>query len=148
MRTRTEPPSRTPMQIGAFRDVELWARSTDRDRLLHTTKLETRTVEIGELDADAYGAAKPQLYALLDVIRSPVEANPVAVSDACTNLTNWFEARGRLRCAVEFAIAAYLATPQQAKLAVRVGRVLRLLAEYPRSTSWFDFSIYLARKAR
>lgn len=132
----------------AFRDVELWSRSIQRDGLLHTTQLKTRTVEIGKLDADVYGGAKPHLYALLDVIRSPGDADPVAVSDACSNLTNWFEARGRLRCAVEFAIVAYLATPQQAKLAARVGRVLRLLAEYPRSTSWFDFSIYLARKAQ
>jgi tetratricopeptide (TPR) repeat protein len=131
----------------AFRDVELWARSPDRNALFDTAQLEKRADEISELDAEAYAVAKPQLYALLDLIRFPAESDPDTVSDACSSLTNWFEARGRLRCAVEFAIAAYLATPQQARLAARVGRVLRLLAEYPRSTNWFDFSLYLARKA-
>lgn len=131
----------------AFRDVELWSRSTDRDGLFHTSQLERRSGEIDELDPEAYGSAKPPLKELLDVIRFPEASDPSAVSEACSNLTNWFEARGRLRCALEFAIAAYLATPQQARLAARVGRVLRVLAEYPRSTSWFDFSIYLARKA-
>ena len=104
--------------------------------------------DLDELDPGTYGSVKPHLAVLRGLVRSPATAvNPESICTACSSIASWFEERGQLRCAVDYAIAAYLAVPQRAPLAVRTARLLRMLAEYPRSTSWFDYAIYLARKS-
>ena len=130
-----------------YRDVELWARAGVREGLFRPGRAKARAGEIEALDQAALAEAKPHLAALLEVVRCPEAAEASRIADACSALAGWFEGRGRLRCAVDFAVCAYLASPRQAGLAVRVARLTRVLAEYPRSTSWFDYSIYLARKA-
>ncbi|HET6230465.1 MAG TPA: hypothetical protein VFE05_10390 [Longimicrobiaceae bacterium] len=100
------------------------------------------------MDQEIYAAAKPHLLGLLEVIREPSSVTSEFVSEACSALGQWFEARGHLRCAVDFALAAYFAVPRSAGHAARVGRLLRMLAEYPRSISWYDYAIYVARQSR
>jgi tetratricopeptide (TPR) repeat protein len=130
----------------AFRDAELWATSPDRDGLFRPDCVESRNRGVADLDPDMYGPAKPYLGVLIELIGNPSGTSPEAVRDACAHLGKWFEDRGLLRCAVEFNLAAYFVQPDQATLAVRVARLLRMLCEYPRSTSWFDYAIYLARR--
>jgi tetratricopeptide (TPR) repeat protein len=132
----------------AYRDVELWARATVREGLFRPEQAEHRSRELDELDADTYGAVRSHIAVLLELLRSPTEVDPESIGAACSAIAGWFEERGRLRCAVDYAIAAHLTLPQRGALAVRTARLLRMLAEYPRSTSWFEYAIYLARKAQ
>jgi tetratricopeptide (TPR) repeat protein len=129
----------------AFRDVELWGRTTDRRDLFQPDGADLRADQIEQLDP-IYGEVKSTLKALLAVVRNPADADPVAIADHCSSVAVWFESRGNLRCAVDFAVAAFFADSARAALAVRVARLTRMLAEYPRSTSWFDYSLYLARR--
>jgi tetratricopeptide (TPR) repeat protein len=131
----------------AFRDVELWARAPTREDLFRLEQVQPRTGELNELDPTTYGAVLPHLTVLLDLIREPAGIDPDSICSACSAIGAWFEDRGRLQCAVDFALAAYLTVPRRASLAVRAARLLRMLAEYPRSISWFDYGIYLARKS-
>lgn len=123
-----------------YRDVELWARVSNSPLFASDTD---RMPAIDALDGEIYAGAIPHLRALA---RLSPGASPDAVSDACRELASWFEGRGRLPGALDFAIAAFLARPSNASFAVRVARLARMLAEYPRATSWFDYSLYLARK--
>jgi tetratricopeptide (TPR) repeat protein len=129
----------------AYRDVELWGRATERKDLFQPTQADSRGGLIEQLDS-TYSEVKPTLKALLDVVRSPEHADPAAIADLCSAVAVWFETQGKLRCAVDFAVAAFFADSGRAALAVRVARLTRMLAEYPRSTSWFDYSLYLARR--
>jgi tetratricopeptide (TPR) repeat protein len=131
-----------------YRDVELWARATVRENLFRPEQAEHRSNELDELNLDTYGSVRSHLAVLLELLRSPTSVDPESICSACSAIANWFEERGRLRCAVDYAIAAYLTLPRHGALAVRTARLLRMLAEYPRSTSWFDYAIYLARKSR
>ncbi|HET6765611.1 MAG TPA: tetratricopeptide repeat protein, partial [Longimicrobiaceae bacterium] len=131
----------------AFRDAELWSRAEDRSGLFRPTFFATRGREVEGLDPATYGTVKPQLTVLLDLLRSPNTVAAESVCDACAAIDSWFEGRGLLRCSVEFALAASFAMPGRAGLAVRVARLLRMLSEYPRSISWFDHGIYLARRS-
>jgi tetratricopeptide (TPR) repeat protein len=132
----------------AYRDVELWVRATERDSLFRPEQADPRFHQLNELDPDTYGTVSPHIAVLIELIRSQTAVDPASICSACSAIASWFEERGRLRCAVDYAIAAYLTVPQSAALAVRTARLLRMLAEYPRSTSWFDYAIYLARKSR
>jgi tetratricopeptide (TPR) repeat protein len=128
-----------------YRDTELWGSTADRLDLFWPGSADAREREIDALDAAVFGGIKPRLSGFVDLLRRPKQAEPERVAELCTAVAGWFEERGSLRCAVDFAVAAYLAHPQRAGLAVRVARLTRLLAEYPRSTSWFDHALYLAR---
>jgi len=131
----------------AFSDTELWARSDSRGDLFQTSaeREEARQRAIAGLDNGLYGEAKPHLLTLLGVVAG--EENAEHVADACFQLSAWFEGRGQIRCSVVFALAAYFTFPGRASLAVRVARLVRVLAEYPRGISWFDYAIYLARRS-
>jgi hypothetical protein len=69
------------------------------------------------LDPEVYAGAIPHLEALESL---SVDASPQMVGDACMQLASWFEGRGRLRCALEFAIVAFLARPTEASFGVFV----------------------------
>jgi tetratricopeptide (TPR) repeat protein len=131
----------------AYRDAELWSRAEERCGLFWSTSLAERSREVESLDPDTYAAVQPHLTVLLDLLRRPAAIDPEAVCDACAAIGSWFECRGLLRCAVEFALAATFAMPSRAGLAVGVARLLRMLTEYPRSISWFDYGLYLARRS-
>jgi tetratricopeptide (TPR) repeat protein len=130
-----------------FRDVELWARTPHRAGLFAGGGAEERARDVEALDADAYGGALPPLRVLAGVAACPERAVPEEVAGACARLAGWFEGQGRLRSAIEFAQAASFVEPGRAIPAVRVGRLARMLAEYPRAIGWFDHAIYLARRS-
>jgi tetratricopeptide (TPR) repeat protein len=131
----------------AFRDAELWARADERGGLFGLGCREARAREVEGLDSQTYADAKPYLSALLDVTESPTSIPPDTVRDSCAELASWFEGRGLLRCAVEFALVACFAAPSEALLVVRVARLLRMLGEYLRSISWFEYGLHIARKS-
>lgn len=131
----------------SFRDVELWSISHDRNGLFPPHQAGYRKSAIAALDSDRYGEAKPHLLILAEVLCASESIEALRIGEACAGLAGWFEGQGLLDCAVEFALAAYLSNPDQAGFAVRVARLSRMLAEYPRATSWFDYAIYLARRS-
>lgn len=70
------------------------------------------------------------------------------VVGACREVARWAEGRGKLATALAFAQAAAAAAPEDASLAVAVGRFARMRAEYERAESWFDHALVLARLTR
>lgn len=130
-----------------FRDAELWGKSTDRHSLFQPESESVLQSQVEALDPALFGEVRSHLAALVALLRKPEEFDGPRVAELCMAVAGWFEAKSRLRCAVDYAVAAYLASPIDAKLAVRVARLTRVLAEYPRSKSWFDYSLYLARRS-
>jgi tetratricopeptide (TPR) repeat protein len=70
------------------------------------------------------------------------------VVEACREVARWAEGRGKLATALAFAQAAATAEPEDASLAVAVGRFARMRAEYERAESWFEHALVLARLTR
>ena len=130
----------------AFQDAELWARAEERAGLFHPGHRSERRREVESLDPQTYEPAKPHLFLLIALTESPTSIQAEAVRSACAELAIWFENRGLLRCAVEFAKVASFAAPEEAPLVVRIARLLRILGEFPRSISWFDYGYYIARR--
>ncbi|MDB4950440.1 MAG: Tetratricopeptide repeat-containing protein [Gemmatimonadetes bacterium] len=130
----------------AFQDAELWARAEERRGLFHPGRRSERRREVECLDPQTYDAAKPHLSVLIALTERPTSIQADAVRDACAELAIWFENRGLLRCAVEFAKVASFAAPEEAPLVVRIARLLRMLGEFSRSISWFDYGYYIARR--
>ncbi|HEU4561317.1 MAG TPA: tetratricopeptide repeat protein [Longimicrobium sp.] len=130
-----------------FRDAELWGITAERTGLFQPGSAEALETQIESLDPVLFAALKPHLKGFAEMLRWPEKAEASTISSLCATVATWFEEQGRLRCAVEFAVAAHHASPNDAGFAVRVARLTRVLAEYPRSKSWFDYSLYLARRA-
>jgi len=129
-----------------FRDVELWGTATARGELFHPESANVRESQIEEIDLSD-GDLKAELMGFVELLRRPEATDPARIALLCSAVAAWLEGRSCLRSAVDFAVAAYLADPDKASLAVRVARLTRVLAEYPRSISWFDYSLYLARRS-
>ncbi|HET6231887.1 MAG TPA: tetratricopeptide repeat protein [Longimicrobiaceae bacterium] len=131
----------------AFQDAELWARAQDRTGLFRRGSRVQRRREMESLETETYEAAKPHLSVLIRLSERPTTITAEAVRTACAELAIWFENRGLLRCAVEFALVASFAAPDEAALVIRVARLVRMLGEFPRSISWFDYGLYIARRS-
>lgn len=128
----------------SFRDADLWIAAEDRSSILRSEGREGRREEVAQLKEPAYSEIKPALLMLADL---PIDhgLDSAEVGSGCDCIAGWSEARGNLGTAVEFAQVASFAVPDRALFAVRVGRVLRMRAEYARSITWFDYGITLAR---
>lgn len=130
-----------------FRDAELWSIAIEKSGLFEPQSAACLESQIELLDTALYADLKPHLMGFVELVRWPEKAEAATVSQLCAAVATWFELQGRLSCAVDYAVVAYRACPTNAALAVRVARLTRILAEYPRSKSWFDYSLYLARRS-
>ncbi|HEU0076868.1 MAG TPA: tetratricopeptide repeat protein [Longimicrobiaceae bacterium] len=128
------------------RSVHLWGQAGPRLRLFAPDAAELRR---GRLEA---AGVDDELRAPLALLAGLLENRRVVdvprVVEACREVARWAEGRGKLATALAFAQAAAVAEPEDASLAVAVGRFARMRAEYERAESWFEHAIVLARLTR
>lgn len=128
------------------RSVHLWGQHGPKLRLFAPGAVELRRsrLESAGVDDELRGPLA-SLAALLEN-RRVVEVTRVV--EACREVAGWAEGKGKLATALAFAQAAATASPEDASLAVMVGRFARMRAEYERAESWFDHALVLARLTR
>jgi len=128
------------------RSVLLWGQAGPRLRLFAPGAAELR---LKRLEAAALG---DELRAPLALLAGLLENRRVVdvprVVEACGEVARWAEGRGKLATALTFAQAAAVADAEDASLAVAVGRLARMRAEYERAESWFEHAIVVARLTR
>jgi tetratricopeptide (TPR) repeat protein len=128
------------------RSVHLWGQAGPRLRLFApgAAVLRLARLEAAELD-DEPRAALALLAGLLENRRV---VDVPRVVEACGQVAGWAEVRGKLATALAFAQAAAAADAEDASLAVAVGRLARMRAEYERAESWFEHAVVVARLTR
>ncbi len=128
------------------RSVHLWGQAGPRLRLFApgAAALRLGRLEAAELDDELRAA----LALLAGLLENPRVVDVPRVVEACGEVARWAEGRGKLATALAFAQAAAAADAEDASLAVAVGRLARMRAEYERAESWFEHAIVLARLTR
>jgi tetratricopeptide (TPR) repeat protein len=128
------------------RSVHLWGLAGPRPRLFAPGAAELRRERLEAAGLDDELRAPLGLLAGLLENRRVVDVQRVV--EACREVARWAEGRGKLATALAFAQAAATAQPEDASLAVAVGRFARMRAEYERAESWFEHALVLARLTR
>jgi tetratricopeptide (TPR) repeat protein len=128
------------------RSVQLWGLAGPRPRLFAPGAAELRRARLEGAGLDDELRAPLALLAALLENRRVVDVPRVV--EACREVARWAEGRGKLATALAFAQAAAMAEPEDAGLAVAVGRFARMRAEYERAESWFEHALVLARLTR
>lgn len=128
------------------RSVQLWGLAGPRPRLFAPGAAELRRARLEGAGLDDELRAPLALLAALLENRRVVDVPRVV--EACREVARWAEGRGKLATALAFTQAAATAEPEDASLAVAVGRFARMRAEYERAESWFEHALVLARLTR
>ncbi|MET0398238.1 MAG: tetratricopeptide repeat protein [Longimicrobiaceae bacterium] len=128
------------------RSVHLWGQPGPRLRLFAPGAAELRLERLRAAGLDDEPRAALALLAGLLENRRVVDVPRVV--EACGELARWAEGRGMLATALAFAQAAAVADAEDASLAVAVGRLARMRAEYERAEGWFEHAVVLARLSR
>lgn len=128
------------------RSVHLWGLAGSRLRLFAEGAAELRRarLEAAAVDDDL----RAPLALLAELLENRRVVDVPRVVGACREVARWAEGRGKLAAALAFAQAAATASPEDASLAVAVGRYARMRAEYERAESWFEHALVLARLTR
>jgi tetratricopeptide (TPR) repeat protein len=71
---------------------------------------------------------------------------PSGVSHACEAVADWAQGQGFVQTALEFAQAAAILTPGDARPACSVGRLARATRQYHRAESWYRYAAATARE--
>lgn len=128
------------------RSVQLWGRAGSRLRLFATGAAELRRARLAAAPLD--DDLRAPLALLAELLENRRVVDVPRVVGACREVARWAEGRGKLATALAFAQAAATAAPEDASLAVAVGRFARMRAEYERAESWFEHALVLARLTR
>ena len=128
------------------RSVHLWGQAGPRLRLFAPGAAELRLarLEAAGLDDELRAALAP----LAGLLENRRVVDVPRVVEGCREVARWAEGRGKLATALAFAQAAAVVDAEDASLAVAVGRLARMRAEYERAESWLEHAIVLARLAR
>lgn len=81
-----------------------------------------------------------------EMLRSPLAVDPQHIGAAAAQVVEWALAREHTQTAIEYAEAAALVDPRNAKHAVVAGRLTRVANEFDRAEVWFKRGIGLARE--
>lgn len=132
----------------ACRDVALWggAREAPCPALFAPCALERRAELLREVAVDEEIQAPMAVFASLLGGAGLVDVGRLV--HACRRVARWAEDRGKLGTATEFFHAAAAAQPEDASLAVQIGRLSRLRAQYEKAELWFRDAIVRARQGR
>ncbi|HEX8276863.1 MAG TPA: tetratricopeptide repeat protein [Longimicrobiaceae bacterium] len=128
------------------RSVQLWGLAGSRLRLFAPGAAELRRERLAAAPLD--DDLRTPLALLAELLENRRVVEVARVVGACREVARWAEGRGKLATALAFAQAAATASPEDASLAVAVGRFARMRAEYERAESWFEHALVLARLTR
>ena len=123
-----------------LRDATLWSTAGRAERAgLFADAARGTTGAVPEVEQE--------LDALAVLVRDPhPDAGPL-IARMCDRVRMWAEGEGLYGTALEFAQAAALADPEDARLAYEVGRMARIRAEYARAEVWYQRAVVLGRRS-
>jgi tetratricopeptide (TPR) repeat protein len=131
----------------SLRCARIWtaAEPEERDRLFLPTAAKEQLTALRAQRAEIEPRLRASLRVLARLLRRKDRVTEAEVAEACIQVSEWADAAGKLATALAFMQAAALARPEDARLALRVGRLARRHAEYARTEAWFERAIRLAR---
>lgn len=103
-----------------------------------------KRIEAQAVEGELAGA----LDVLATLLHDPLGADTRQLAGACERIARWADARGYAETAIQFAEAAAVICPDQARLANLCGRLTRNAGDFPRAEVWFERGIGLARGRR
>lgn len=142
---RESPGAKSALLWVTYRDIVLWASSSlEQRQLLYPVNGEReRNEEIAAAETDERLWAP--LFVVARMLHDPVRPDRSRIIYACERIVRWSEANGRPAAALAFAQAAALVAPENPRLAYRVGRLAREVAQYARAETWYRRAIRLGR---
>jgi tetratricopeptide (TPR) repeat protein len=129
------------------RDVALWgAANSPADALFAAAAAERRAGLLRRVEVEAELQGPLAVFAALLGGKGAVDVPRLV--HACRRVARWAEGQGKLGTAVEFLHAAVSAAPTDASLAVQIGRLSRMRAQYDKAELWFRDAVARARQQR
>lgn len=130
---------------GALRDVMLWVETppSQRERLFAPGAEAARVAQLRACEMDA--ELRISLLSLAALSADPAGADAQQLRACCVQVARWAEANGAPATRLAFTQAAALLSPQDARLALEVGRMARDMGQPARAESWLRRTVKVAR---
>lgn len=128
-----------------LRSITLWIQTgPDEDRHLSNLAIyRDRCAQIHAADLEP--VVVPALLIAAEIFDPGSDPSAGRLADACAQIAAWSTTADAIRTALEFAQAAALAEPHDARLALEVARAAGRAKQGARAESWCDHAIARAR---